>query len=113
MTDQSVDVRSVGASTVAVWAFACLGAAAIVLFSVMSVVGLLFSVGLSEEPPNGIIAWGATLLVLLAFAGLPPLVGYGVARVARRRVSGAALACLVLWSVPLTTLICWGVFWVI
>lgn len=113
MSDQSVEARPVSASTVAMWALACLGAAAILLFSVVSVVGLLFSIGLSEEPIDGPAGWGQTLLALLAFAGLPVLAAYVVARLARRRFSGAALACLVLWSVPLTTLLCWGVFWVV
>lgn len=113
MSDQSVDSRTVTASTVAMWALACTGAVAILLFSVATLVGVLFALGLSDEPQSGFVGWGETLLVLLAFAGLPPLVAYGVARMARRRFSGLGLACLVLWSVPLTTLVCWGVYWVI
>lgn len=112
MSEQLVAPRRASIGTIVLWVLACLGAVAILLFSVATLVGLLFSLGLSETPPDGALGWVETLLVFLAFAGLPPLAAYGVARFARRRFSGAALACMVIWTVPLTSLVCWVVFWV-
>ena len=112
MSAQLVPPRRASVGVIALWVLACLGAVAILLFSVAILVGLLLSLGLSETPPHGALGWVGTLLLFLAFAGLPPAAAYGVARVARRRFSGASLACMVIWTVPLTSLACWVAFWV-
>lgn len=94
--------------TVALWGLAAIGAVATLLFSIASVVGVLCALLLSDPAPERPGDWGQRLGVFIAFAGLPPLVAYTVARSARRWFAGAALACLVIWAVPLTTLMCWG-----
>lgn len=112
MTEQLVDSRRASMGTIALWVVAFLGVVAVLLFSVSLLVGLLFSLGLSDTPPDGLLGWAKMLLVLLAFVGLPALAAYGVARIARRRFTGVALACVVIWTVPLASLVCWVLLWV-
>jgi hypothetical protein len=110
MVSQEVTKPRTSATGALAWVMAVLGGAAAIIVYPGVLVIYVFGLALAELPPDRRASSWADGIRLLVFAVLPVLAAFLVGRVVTRRSSAVTTTAAVLWTIALTSALCFAAF---
>jgi hypothetical protein len=113
VSEQATQPRRAFASEAVTWLVAAVGGAAAIFIYPGIPVGYLFSVVLVDQPPHGLASATSAALTFLVFAVLPVLAALLVGRAVRREASVAVSIAAALWTISLTSAVCFAAYLVV
>ncbi len=113
MSDQAVTKTDFTWRRALAWFTAAVGLVVAALTYSGILAGYVFSLLLSEQPPSGVTGLIKVAIGFLAFACLPILAAWALARMANRRgTSDSVTTAIAFWSVSAASLLCIAGYWV-